>query len=190
MLAAGTGAAMAALYQWVGKAGSDAPKSEAAARVQTAKELSRVRSAALKGGLRLGGLAAVYYGVGMLTAVYHNHYNVVSHTAGAASAASLLGFSLGGLRGAALGAAVGAAVGVPTGLLWDRSGSWLPGERLETTAEIFPSSREELQKTGAEGSSSPAATAVLAQLEASLSNRQQLQQQQQQPVGQPTVQQQ
>lgn len=63
-------------------------------------------SLAHRGGLRLGGLAAVYYGASMLTSVYRNRRDYWSHAVGSTASGSLLGFSgeaLAGVAGAGRG---------------------------------------------------------------------------------------
>ena len=72
---------------------SKAHASKAMAEEQTAR-LLRIINGALKGSLRFGGLAAVYYGAQLSSGIYRGRHDYINSAMGGTAAGAMLGSSL------------------------------------------------------------------------------------------------
>eukprot|EP00887_Chlorella_sp_A99_P003889 scaffold11.g3889.t1 len=181
VLASGVGLAVGPVQAPAGAA-SKAHAARAMAEAQT-ERLVRVMNASLKAGLRVGGLAAVFYAAEALSGIYRGRRDFYDTAVGGMTAGTLFGVAVargGGQRGgpalllrsAVLGAALGAAAGVPVGLLQDKLVSLMPEkarqqrrQRHEQTEAII---RGDVKHDMPVSRNYDVTAAVIEQLEASL----------------------
>ncbi|KAI3429883.1 hypothetical protein D9Q98_010194 [Chlorella vulgaris] len=177
---------------------------------ENTQRLQRLANASVRGGLHFGGLAAVFYAVQMLSGVYRGRRDFLDSAHGGLAAGAVFGVSLHRsvkatshpMRAVVLGAALGASLGLPFGLLQDQLVSMLPEEhqaarvrrRLHTESVIAGTAPTSTLPPRAPERNYDVTSAVIQQLEASLSRspgrqaqleaQQQQQQQQQQEAEQ------
>ncbi|KAL4437449.1 hypothetical protein ABPG75_004588 [Micractinium tetrahymenae] len=160
------------------------------------QRMSRIANASVRGGLHFGGLAAVFYGVQMLSGVYRGRRDFLDAAHGGLAAGAVFGYSLHrsvkaptpAARSIVLGAALGASLGIPFGLLQDKVVSLLPAEHQAARARRHQQMEELIERGAVEPDRVREAAAargydvtaaVIQQLEASLSSSPTRQQQQQ-----------
>ncbi|KAL4421905.1 hypothetical protein ABPG77_005189 [Micractinium sp. CCAP 211/92] len=181
----------------------DAPTKLHAARAvaeANTQRMSRIANASVRGGLHFGGLAAVFYGVQMLSGVYRGRRDFLDAAHGGLAAGAAFGYSLHrsvkpaapAARSVVLGAALGASLGIPFGLLQDKVVTLLPAEHQAARARRHQQMEQLIEQGAVEPERVREAAAargydvtaaVIQQLEASLSSSP-TQQRQQQTAGQ------
>lgn len=147
----------------------------AMAEAQT-QRIARIADAGIRGGFRIGGFAAVFYGVALLVGIARGQRDYYNTSVGGVVAGSMLGIMVADrrklLKSAALAAVLGGSVGVPIGLLQDFFISSLPQDlqdarrdRIRQTEDIINGVQRTVPLTVDGGNS---ADAVIQQLEKSL----------------------
>ncbi|GAB4814544.1 hypothetical protein N2152v2_001590 [Parachlorella kessleri] len=203
-LATFAGMLLGGMQQWLEErragpiaAPTGAPTKAHAARAiaeEQTQRLARISNSTLKGGVRVGGLAAVFYAVQMLSGIYRSRHDFHDTAYGGMAAGALLGYSWiliedwglipgflavkgrSRIRSSVLGAALGASIGVPAGLLQDKVVEWMPEDLKQRRAARFLQTEDILAGTVKPTRELSAArgydvtAAVIAQLEASLSS--------------------
>lgn len=129
----------------VPEAPADAPTKLHAARAvaeANTQRLSRIGNNSLRGALGFGSIAAVFYGVQMLSAVYRGRRGFLDSAHGGLAAGAMFGLALHRsvkaqvpvARSIVLGGALGASLGIPFGLLQDKLVDMLPPEHQAARA--------------------------------------------------------